>query len=537
MIQDVEKGVQGNCEVSEENIEHENEDSEDDGDEKDHDNGDEYGVKNGEEVEDEDDDEDSDDDESDSSEFDSEPEVEDFDTSNPLGEEAMWLRWKEEGVTSTNSFFNLALERLQHRHVSTHLLIAAAHLSHHYVPCNVQYILQTLISHNNTAPIHSDVVMAVAEQGDGSKMIEVLLNHQPKLSITEEVLKKAAKFNYMSHNYTPVLEVILRRRSDVYINEKILNIAVHNETLGALLVATILKYRENIRVTTEVIISASTNRMLGDKLVTTLLAHGKHVSVDEDTIITVVGDFGQHPVGYSRELQHIYRSELQQMATEVFGRVIGLLLRRTKLDATDRILKAGIKNLTTGIGGVKALLAYRTHPVSEELMQEARATNMKTLGLLEVLQTFNQNTASTLHSDINVNLKEQSYTDEIPLSKTSTSKCSLCLELDIKNQKRSRLKQYLESGNAGCRYCLLIERCVEGATKQWGCKLDDDLNLDVYTSKFFKPSKSGSHQKGIGTISTSIGMRVSMRFRISRNINNLDQMPLCSQRSLYTHQT
>lgn len=81
------------------------------------------------------------------------------------------------------------LDKLNNWLVSTDLLKAAA--GH---PLSLSYALEKLITHNDSAPIHQDIAKAAASNWNGHDMMEVLLNHDKDLEITEELIITAVKF-------------------------------------------------------------------------------------------------------------------------------------------------------------------------------------------------------------------------------------------------------------------------------------------------------------------------------------------------------
>jgi hypothetical protein len=253
--------------------------------------------------------------------------------------EEEWMRKCIERVKIRNrsGIIKTLLERRGGRHVETKTLIEASE-----IVLGGADVMALLLRQNGTRPILEGVVEAVAGWWRNSKMMEVLVDHQSDLPITESVLIAAASGKPRPHNHgkmndrgKTVLEILLRHRPGIQISEKVVWTAAANwgDTRGYRLIKALLTYGKDVPITEGIVIEAAKNQ--GRDEVEMLLSH-KSISITDGML-----EAGNHDGDMSR------------------GVLETILAHRTTESLSEEVMHLAQQRLN-GPGLLRKILRYHT---------------------------------------------------------------------------------------------------------------------------------------------------------------------------------
>lgn len=274
------------------------------------------------------------------------------------------------------------LEKMNNRPIGTDLLIAAAKDESGFPD-----LLALLVRHNGTLAVEEDVILAVARNPYGYRMMELLLDYQKDLPITQEVLTAAVAMDdedfselmQVDSSWKLVLEALLQHVPHINIGDEIVQAAAKNPETCVELVALLLKHRL-LHVTEVVLSAAAGNERCGTRVVTTLLQHQSNIEV---TVNVLVAAFGNEKCGAS-----IVKKRLEYRSIEI----------------TDNVIKAVLQREDKSVNTTRVLLADGSgSDIPEETIAQARA-RMSSPDFVDFLLHFKSDISTSHHQEKNIHL-------------------------------------------------------------------------------------------------------------------------------------
>ncbi|TVY17032.1 hypothetical protein LARI1_G005997 [Lachnellula arida] len=316
------------------------------------------------------------------------------------------------------------LRKMEHRPISTKVIKAAAEDLH-----GDSSILALLVRHNNTVPVHEEIVKTVARNPEGHEMMEFLLHYQDGLGNTEDVMIAAAmvKRNGRRQKVSQKLpiEALLRGRPHIRITENTLITAAENEDFGHDVVALLLQHRNNTDITEKVLIAAVKNDKRGLSITRELLSH-QSVTVTSATIQAAMENYH---------------------ATEM----------------------------------VEMLIAHGSNStIGEDIMEQAYARQDEAPGLVDVLLQFMGDSTQRHHQDHHASLDTESNLTENCAVQADATACATCLELEFRSSHEIVMKDLLRT-SPSCWGCSLIRKCTDFIIETAEEKLEpySDIRIDL----------------------------------------------------------
>ncbi|KAF2644098.1 HET-domain-containing protein [Massarina eburnea CBS 473.64] len=316
------------------------------------------------------------------------------------------------------------LWKMKKRPIRTPILKAAAE-----EPYGGSKLLALLVRHNNTLPIHEEIVKTVANNPLGYKMMDFLLQYEDELVITEDVMIAAASVRSNLRRPKPPLEVLLERKPHVQVTENILIAAAKGSYYGLDLVALLLQHRDNIDITEKVLVAAIENSKYG--------------------------------VHMTREL-----------------------LKRPGVTVTNATMQAAMQ--TDYVQEfVTMLVAHGSNlAISEDVMEQAYAKRDRYPCLVGILMHSMEDTSQRRYQHDHEKLGIEITLPEDREIQANSTPCATCLELsfalNLNDPEHDIVMKDLLRTSPGCWGCSLIQKCTNFIIKDAKQKLEPHSELRIH---------------------------------------------------------
>jgi hypothetical protein len=383
-------------------------------------------------------------------------------------------RKTERGVETLRNL----LEKMNHRPIGTDLLIAAAKDKSGFPD-----LFALLVRHNGTLAVKEDVILAVARNPYGYRMMEFFLDYRKDLPITQEVLTAAVAIDdedfselmQVDRSWKLVLEALLQHVPHINIGDEIFQAAAKNSEIGVELVALFLKHRP-LRVTEAVLSAAAENKRCGTRIVTMLLHHQSNI----DVTVNVLG------AAFANE--------------ECGANIVKKLLEYRSIEITDDVIEAVLQRVDKSVNTKRVLLAHGSgSDIPEETIAQARE-RMNTPDFVDLLLRFKSDIATNLHQEKNTHLNGLSTKIGQNIAQNISTNCLICLGFDPnlfvpKDIHKFFWDDILHTSQAGCRICILMKRCIDRIREELetGLRLDRRIYLSRTTRGFLSLDINGLH--------------------------------------------
>jgi hypothetical protein len=370
------------------------------------------------------------------------------------------------------------LEKMNHRPIGTHLLIAAAKDESGFPD-----LLALLVRHNGTLAIEEDVTLEVAKNPYGYRMMEFLLDYRKDLLITNEMLTAAvaienedfSELMQVDKSRKLVLEAILQHVPHINIGGEIFEIAAKNLEIGVELIALLLKHR-SLHVTEAVLSAAVTNERCGTSIVTALLQHQSNIDV---TVNVLVAAFANKKCGAD---------------------IVKKFLEYRSIKITDDVIQTVLQETGQSMSTTRVMLAHGSgSDIPEETIAQARA-RMNSTDFVDFLLRLKDDLVTSRPEEKNISMNVLSTRMEQSTVQDISANCMTCLGLGpdlivMENNYLLSWDDLLRTGQAGCRHCRLIQRCIDQIRErlETGLHLDSYINLSRTTRGFLSLEINGLH--------------------------------------------